>query len=191
MSDGPFKNAKLPRWWKGYMDALGNEAVSVEERYSEAAHAVLGDVLADDIQTLFSDLQAFADRQQLDLDTVSSAESIFDSHAKTPFADLLQKEMLYRLANKEAPDEAFANGMAEAVRGQIEEARTRSQEECIHAADVGDMNQDACDRAVERTSADFSQLSVAEICDAALAGDKKAFRNAIGKQESLEEGPDL
>lgn len=191
MSDGPFKNRKLPRWWKGYMEALANDAVSAEERCAEAAHAVLGDVLANDTKALFSDLQAFADRQQLDFDTVSSAEGIFDSHAKTPFADLLQKEMVYRLAHNEAPDAAFADGMAEAVRGQIEEARTRSQEECIHAADVGEMKQDACDCALERTSADFSKLSVAEICDAAFAGNKKAFRNAIGKQEGLEEGPDL
>jgi len=191
MSDGPFKNTKLPRWWKGYMEAVANDAVSAEERCAQAAHAVLGDVLSNDAQALFSDLQAFANRQQLDFDAVSSAERIFDSHAKTPFADLLQKEMVYRLARNEAPDAAFAKGMEEAVRGQIEVARTRSQEECIHAADVGDMKQDAFDRAVERTSADFSKLNAADICDAALTGDKKVFKNAIGKQEGLEEGPDL
>lgn len=191
MTDGPFKNANLTRWWKSYMDAVANDAVSVEERCAQAAHALLHDVLANDAQVLFSDLQAFASRPQLDLDAVSVAEGIFDSHAKTPFADLLQKEMVYRLANNELPQAALSNGMEDAVRRLIEEARTRSQEECIHAVNVGDMTPDACDRALERTSLDLTNIAVTDVCDAALAGNKKAFESAIGKQEGLEEGPNL
>lgn len=191
MSDGPFKNTNLPRRWKRYMEALANDAVSAEERRAKAADAVSNDILSDNPQALLSDLQAYGDRPQLDLDTVLSVEGIFDSHAKTPFADILQKKVVYYLANNEAPGAALTKGMNEAVCGQIAMTRTRLQEECIRAADVCDMQQNACHRAMERMRVDFNQLNVAGICDAALVGNKKAFTNAIGKQEGLEEGPNL
>lgn len=191
MTDGPFKNSELPRLWKRFGEAVLNQAVDDDERCARAARAVLGDLSTEDTESLVSKLQDITEQQQLDLDTASVVESIFDNHAKTPFADLLQKELIFRLRQNVSPKEALSQAIEECVRGHISDAKNRFHEECIHRVETTDMAQSDCDSAVYRANKILDSLVGKEICDAVAAGNKNAFKKEAAKKAGLDEGPDL
>src|SRR5882757_1747537 len=97
MTDGPFKNLQLASRWKRFAEAVQNDAVGMVERCSLAGDALVREVLTEETQALLIDLQAYRSREQLDIDPLSSVESIFNSHSKTPFTDSLEKELAFRL----------------------------------------------------------------------------------------------
>ena len=130
-------------------------------------------------------------RAQLDLDPLSSVESIFQSHSKTAFGDTLQKEVFLRLGDQMTPDAAIRQALEASVDNQISSARNRIQEECIGARESGEMWRDQFARTVTQANAAFDALAKGDICDALRAGDKDAFKNAVAKQEGLDEGPSL
>jgi hypothetical protein len=191
MSDGPFKNSKLPKWWKGFGEAVHNDAVDDEERCARASHAVIKDVLTEDTQAVIVALQAFAALQQLEIDPASTIERIFDNHQKGPFVDRLQRELAFQLNQKKPPKEALSQAMAEALRDQVSQVKNRFQEECIHLAEAGDMNREQSEVGVERANKIFDRLVVDDIRDAVFTGNKNAFKNAVPKKEGLDEGPGL
>lgn len=191
MSDGPFRNSKLPKWWKGFGEAVHNDAVDDDERRGRAAHGLLKDILTDDAVSVIAELLAFANRPQLEIDPASTAERIFDNHQKGPFVDLLQRELAYQLGHNQPPKEALSEAMAGAVRDQISEVKNRFQEESIHLAEAGDMKREQCETGVERANKIFGALDVDAICDAVFAGNKNAFKNAVSKKQGLDEGPGL
>ena len=94
MTDGPFKNAVLSSRWKQYGKDLVSDAASSEERAAQACHSILGDVDLKALGPLLSALKAQAQRTQMDLDPVSSVEAVFESHAKSPLTDILQKHLI-------------------------------------------------------------------------------------------------
>lgn len=191
MSDGPFRNLKLGNRWKRFAEAVQNDAVDASERRALALDALVHEILTDSNQALLADLQAHVRREQLDFDPLSSAESIFNGHSKTPFADILQKELAFRLSEQKQANSALDQAIEASVRDHISEVRNRIEEECIRARESGEMQQDQFDQTVTQASAIFDSLAPDEICDALRAGDKKAFKDAVSKKDGLDEGPSL
>lgn len=190
MSDGPFKNLKLNKRWKRFAEAVQNDAFDRAECCAMASNALVHEILTDGVQTLLADLQDYASLKQLDLDPLSSIESIFNVHMKTPFTDTLQKEVALCLCEA-APSDAARQALKAAVTEQISEAMNRVEEECIRAREAGEMWQDQFQLTVKQARATFNALDINGICEALLAGNKNAFKNAVSKKVGLEEGPPL
>jgi len=191
MSDGPFKNLKLSKSWNRFVKAVQNAAFDRAECCALASDALVREILTDSVQALLADLQAYARRKQLDLDPLSSVESIFNVHMKTPFADTLQKEVTFCLSDGVAPVDAVQHALDAAVSEQIREARNRIEEECISAREGGGMLQDHFSRTISQSSTIFDSLIKNDVCKALLAGNKNAFKNAVSKKVGLDEGPSL
>jgi hypothetical protein len=191
MSDGPFKNLKLTKRWRKFAEAAYNDAFDQAECCAIASDAVVHDVLSDSVRALLSVLNTYVAQKQIDFDPLSSTEKIFNAHSKDPFADILQKEMAYRLGDKCTPSEALELALTASVDDQINIARTRIQEECIHSCEVGEMRPDQLDRTIYRSNEVFESLDKQNISEAILACNKQAFKNAVAKKDGLDEGPSL
>jgi hypothetical protein len=188
MSDGPFKNLKLNRRWKRFAEAVQNAAFDHAECCAMASDALVREILTDGVLALLADLQAYASRKQLDLDLLSSVESIFNIHMKTPFTDTMQKEIAFCLSEQAVPADAVRQALKASVNEQISEAMNRIEEECIRAREVGEMWQDQFNHTVKQASATFNTLAIDKICEALLAGNKNAFKKAVSKKVGLDEG---
>lgn len=191
MSDGPFNNLKLNRRWKRFVEVVQNPAFDRAVCCALASDALVREILTDGVKVLVADLLAFASQEQLVFDPLSPVDSIFDVHAKTPFADTLQKEIAFCLSQEVAPINAVQLALEATVTEQIHEARNRIEEECIRALEVGDMSQDKFFQTVSQAGAIFDSLNTNEVCDALLAGNKSAFKNAVSKKIDIDEGPSL
>ena len=142
MTDGPFKNAALSSRWKQYGKDLVSDVASSEERIAQACHSILGDMDMKRVGSLLSALKGHAQRPQLDLDPVSSAEAIFDSHAQSPLTDLLQKHITANLREQIPGKRPLDQALRSAVTDSIAITKNRLDEECIRARDLGDMNRE-------------------------------------------------
>lgn len=191
MTDGPFKNLKLGSHWKRFAEAVQNDAVDAPERCALAAHALVHETLSENTKALLVDLQAYVNRKQLDLDPLSSVESIFSGHNKTPFSDTCQKEIAYRLSEQTHPASALRQAVEATVIGLKSGARNRIEEECIRVRESGEMREDQFTHTVMQARATFDSLAIDEICDALYAGNKNAFKEAISKKDGLDDGPSL
>ena len=133
MTDGPFRNLKLDKRWKRFFEAVQNDTVDSTEVCAFASDALMHEILTEDNKALLADLYAYEQKKQLDLDPVSSCDSIFDEHSKTPFSDFLQKELKYRLIEHVPPDIAINQALERSVDHQIVKAENHVEEECTSA----------------------------------------------------------
>lgn len=191
MSDGPFRNTKLSKGWKKFAVAVENGAFDSYECCALASDALVREILVHDVPPLLAKLQAIVLGEQLDLDPLSSVESIFDGYSKAPFSDNLQKEVVFRLSEKSEPSEAIMDALDAAVGGRIRETRSHIEEDCIRAREAGEMRPDQFVRTVNQSNVIFEELSKNEICAALLACNKAAFKDDVSKKKGLDEGPRL
>lgn len=191
MSDGPFKNLRLAKRWRKFAEAAYNDAFDQVECRAMASDSIVRDVLTGPVQTLLSVLKSYVDQKQMDMDPLSSIERIFDENSKGQFANILQKEMAYRLSDNCTQKEAFEQALASSVREQINISRTRIQEECIHSCEIGEMKQGQLDRTMDRTNTVFESLDRQSICEAIRACNKQTFKDAVAKKDGINEGPSL
>jgi hypothetical protein len=192
MSDGPFKNLKLGKRWRLFTDAVQNDAFGKAERHAFASDALVREILTHDVKPLLLELTAYANREQLDFNCVSSSiEEIFNPHSKTSFTDILQKELAFRVSEQVPIADAIIQAVDAAVREQISEVKNRIIEECICQRDLGGMWQDQFNRTVRESSVILNGLATSEICQVVLAGNEKAFKAAVSKKVGIDEGVDL
>ena len=191
MPDGPFNNLKLGRRWNRFAATLDIDAADDSEQRALASDAILNDILTEDFQPLLTDLREYERRPQLDLDPLSSVESIFRSRSKTAFSDTFQKELSSQLGHQMTPDRAIGQALDVSVDYQIRKAKNRIQEECIRLRESREMRREQFDRTVTRANAVFDTLPKGDICNALRAGDKNAFKNAVSKRKGVDEGPSL
>ena len=191
MPDGPFNNLKLGRRWNQFAATLDIDAADDSERRALALDAILNDILTEDFQPLLTDLREYERRAQLDLDPLSSVESIFRSRSKTAFGDTFQKELSSRLGHQMTSDDTIGQVLEVSVDYQIRKAKNRIQEECIRLRESREMRREQFDRTVTRANAVFDTLPKGDICNALRAGDKNAFKNAVSKRKGVDEGPSL
>jgi len=191
MSDGPFKNLKLGKRWKQFAEAVQNESFDSTTCCALASHALLHEILTDSFRALLTALQAYANRKQLDIDPLSSIESIFNAHMKTPFSDNLQKQLLFRLGDQVAPSDAVRHALEASVSEHSSDARNRIVDEFIRARETGELRQDQYSRAANNVKSAFGLLAKSDVCEALHIGNKNAFKDAVSKKKSLEEGPPL
>jgi hypothetical protein len=189
MSDGPFRNAELPRSWKRYGQGLVSEAASSEERRTQACHSMIGDVDMKKFSPLFDELQAHAGRPQMDLDPVAAIETIFETHPTSPLADTLQRHLIANLRDQIPPEKAFDQALDRAAKEWISTTKNRLDEECIRARELGDMSREDYQKGIERNREAFAAIKPSELCDALAAGNKRAFKQAIQKKAGVDEGP--
>ena len=190
MTDGPFRNAALSSRWKQYGKDLVNDAVSSEERAGQACHSMLGDVDAKAICSLLRALKEHAQRLQIDLDPVASAEAIFDRHAKSPLTDILEKHLIANIRDQMPSDQARDQALQSTVREWTAITKNRLDEECIRARDLGDMNHERYRNGIDRNQQTFDAIEVNAICQALLSGRPSAFKRATRKKAGVDEGPD-
>jgi hypothetical protein len=128
--------------------------------------------------------------RQLNLDAAARARTIFDNHPKTPFLDSLHRHLAANLRDNATAPEAFAQALKDSVRGWIGTARSRIEEECIRARDVGDMSWANYRKGVARSQEAFDAVDPGQIAGALLAGDRRAFRQASLRTIGVDDGPD-
>ena len=126
MTDGPFKNAALSSRWKQYGKDLVSDAASSEERTAQACHSILGDIDMKGLGSLLSALKGHAQRPQMDLDSVSSTEAVYDSRAKSPLTDIFQKHLTANLRDQIPGERALDQALRSAVRTRSPSPRTDS-----------------------------------------------------------------
>jgi hypothetical protein len=191
MIDGQFKNLKLGRCWKRFAEALQNRVVDSFERCALASEAVVRELLTEDFRALVSDLEKYAARAQRDLDPVSGLQGIFDRHSKMPFADTFQKEMAFRLCSQASPELALGEALEAAVNIQLQEVRTRLEDEFIHARDTKKLGRQECMLAIQNIAIDLGAIDRHRICVAIRTHDSKDIKKAASKKDGLDEGPAL
>ena len=189
MTDGPLKNAALSSRWKQYGKDLVSDAASSEERTAQACHSILGDMDMKGLGSLLSALKGHAQRSQMDLDPVSSAEAIFDSHAKSPLTDIFQKHLTANLRDQIPAERPLDEALRSAVTDWTAITKNRLDEECIRARDLGDMNHENYRKGIERNHETFHTIRPNELCDALVSGNGRAFKQATQKKVGVDEGP--
>ena len=190
MADGPFKNAALSSRWKQYGKDLVSDAASPEERAAQACHSMLGDVDMKAFGSLLNELEAHAQRPQMDMDPISSFEAIFDGHAKPPLTDILQKHLIANLREQIPGERALDQAILSAVRDSIGITKNRLDEECIRARDLGDMNHENYRKGIERNQEAFNAIRPNELCDALVSGNGRVFKQVTRMKVGVDEGPD-
>lgn len=191
MSDGPFKNLKLNKRWKRFAEAVQNSAFSSHVCCDMASDALMHEVLTEGVHSLLADLQSYTNQKQLELNPLLAVENIFNAHMKTPFTDILQKEITLCLSDQVALTDAIGKSMKVCVNEQINEIMNRIQEECIIARDCKEMSQVQFNHTLNQAGSILSSLSVDNICQALFSGNKNAFKKVVTKQERIEDGPPL
>ncbi len=191
MTDGPFKNLKLGKNWKRFAEAVQNETVDTNMRCSIASHAILQEVLAGDVPDLINRLQSYFNKEQLDIDPLSSIENIFADHSVAPFADTLEKELSYRLNDGMQPIDAFSEALEASIDVWINKIKNRIEEQCIHSLELKEMWSDQCNLTIRNSNMTLDNLDKKPLCNALLNGDKLAFKSSILKKAGIDDGPTL
>lgn len=190
MTDGPFRNAELSSRWKQYGKDLVSDATSVEERTTQACHGMIGDVDMPEISGILGAIKAYAERPQMDLDVISSMETLFENCPKSPLVDTFQKHLIANLRDQMPLDTALDQALSGTVSDWIGMTKNRLDEECIRARDLGDMNLEDYRRGIERNRETFANINPDALSDALTTGDKRAFKQAQQKKTGVDEGPD-
>jgi len=190
MTDGPFRNSELSGRWKRYGRDLVSDATSQDERTAHACHSMLGDVEVAGISKLLKELKELAQKTQMDLDPVSSAEGVFDNHIKAPLVDTLQKHLLANLRDQMNSEAALDEAVKSTADEWIGETKNRIDEECIRARDIGDMTREQYAKSLDRNGETFGAIDANALGDALYAGKKNTFRKANSNKEGLDEGPE-
>jgi hypothetical protein len=191
MTDGPFKNMKLGSRWKRLAEAVQNDAVDQNECTALANDSIVRELVTPNNIAILNDLEAYAQRDQMDFDPVSSVETVFEKHPKTPFNDQLLKELTYRLSDGAPVGSALSDAVDASATGHIGETRNRFQEECIRLREDKELSAERCRSAIEKVNATFDAVGVQSICKAVREGNKNAFKTATNKKEGLDDGPSL
>ena len=188
--DGPFKNTALSARWKQYGKDLVSDAASLQERVGQACHSMLGNLDIKALSALLNTLRAEVQQPQVDLDPIASVEAIFESHAKSPWTDTLQKHLIANLRDPMSVDEALDQALSGIVADWTETTKNRLDEECIRARDRGDMKVENYRKGIQRNHEAFSAIRPNDLCRALVAGNGRAFSQATRKKIGVDEGPD-
>lgn len=191
MSDGPFKNLKLGKRWKRFADAVQNDTFNCSDCCNMASHALTHELLTDNVRAILAVLQAYASRKQLDIDPSASVDSVFNAHMSTPFSDILQKQIAFRLNDQVSLADAVRQAVEESVSNHSNDVRNRIIDECISAREAGGMRHDLFSISVKNVNSVFDSLAKDRVCEALLDGDKNAFKTAASKKQGIDEGPPL
>ena len=190
MTDGPFRNAELSNRWKQYGKDLVSDAASADERIVQACHSMVGDLDLSEVSRLLSAIKRHAERPQMDLDVMSSMETLFESGLKSPLNDMLQKHLMANLYDRMPLDTALDQALQSTVVDWIGITKNRLDEQCIRARDLGDMNREDYRRGIERNAETFAGIDRNGLCDALTNGDKRTFKKAQKMKTGIDEGPD-
>lgn len=190
MTDGPFRNAELSGRWKKYGEDLVSDAASAGERTARICHSMLGDIEWETIGPLLKQLEASAENSQLELDPCAHVADICDSHPKSPFSDSLQKHLTANLRDHLPSQVALDKALLNSVTDWVGTARSRIEEECIRARDVGDMSERDFQKGMSRSREAFNGVDATHIGQALMAGDKTAFKGAVHAKLCVNDGPE-
>tara|TARA_R110000787_G_scaffold61094_1_gene138513 strand:+ start:688 stop:1263 length:576 start_codon:yes stop_codon:yes gene_type:complete len=191
MTDGPFKNMKLGSRWKRLAEAVQNDAVDQSECTALANDTIVRELVTPANNAILSDLEAYAGRDQMDFDPISSVEAVFEQHPKTPFNDQLQKELTYRLSDGVPVGSALSDAVEASATSHIGETRNRFQEECLRLREAKELSTDKCRSTIDKVNATFDAVDIPGLCKAVREGDKNAFKATTNKKDGLDEGPSL
>jgi hypothetical protein len=186
MTDGPFRNSALSNKWKQYGQDLVSDAVSQDERVKQACHSVLGGIK--EFDRLYSELDARASRDQMDLDSVAATEAIFDNNERSTLGDALERNLLCNLREGMTERKSLDLALEQAVSELLANAKNRIDEECIRARDVGDMSRSDFSKGLQRNQETFAAIEIGSVCAALENGNKNAFRRTARKD--VNDGPD-
>ena len=188
VTDGPVAYPALGKIWEKFMDALQNDAHSVEERRTLAVRAVVKDILTDENQALLAALRRYSSRTQLELVPTTSVEEIFSHYDRSALSDSLRREIIHGLNKGLAPAVAFEVAISSVVDSLIREMQTRLIDEIQLQPDKdGLYNADV----VDRVKTVFKSMSVDDICEMLASGDTNAAKARVIKKTGIDEGPEL
>lgn len=187
MTDGPFKNTKLPDRWKKYGDDLVSNAKSSSERTERVESAILRDLCTKETRALVIEIDTYVKRLQQDLIPRATVDAIFERHPTTPQSDSLRRFFTAYLANSSL-ETAWQFGFDRWVKTEASRTQNRLVEHCISARDRGDLDRAKYPAAIERHEKAFAGIDYNKIRDG-FFGAKRPAKAGIAKKTGLDDGP--
>ena len=181
MTDGPYKNTKLPKHLEKFCDALHDDDWDSDKYSTFANDCILRELIPD--AGLLNKLESVNKQDQMD--------AVFESHDRTPFADLLRKKYKIFQANENNIQNALSKASREAINYHCGILETRIRQECIRIQDNAKLSPEERGAVSDRLQVAFSAPDIPTICKAIREGNKNAFKVVVNKKVGLDEGPKL
>ncbi len=188
MTDGPFKNTKLPDRWKKYGDDLVSDAKSSNERTERAQSAILRDLCTKETKALVIELDTYVKRLQQNLMPRVTVDAIFEKHPTTPQSDSLHRIFSGYLVNSSL-ETAWKLGFDKWVKTEASRIQNRMVEHCITARDRGDLKREKYPVAIERHNEAFAGVDYNKIHDGFFGSKSLSKACAIAKKTGNDDGP--
>ena len=102
----------------------------------------------------------------------------------------MQRHLIANLRDQIPPEKALDQALDSTAKERISITKSRLDEECIRARELGDMSREDCRKGIERNRETFAAIKPSELCDALATGNKRAFRQAVQKKAGVDEGPE-
>ena len=191
MTDGPYYNLDLAAHHRKLVKALGNAIYSDEEQSSHIGHVILKDMLTPENIKLIKSLYALANDDQLDLGKTNEVIQIFAANDNTPFANTLEKKILYCLNNDLPLKDALDDALRKACVSQKTELRERLCAALLHNQHSEGLSRKKVTNLIRKLDRATDTLPGDKLFKATRSLDKNAFKESITKRKGVEDGPPL
>lgn len=191
MTDGPFKNAPMPRRWKNYGDELGCDATSQDERVKLYCDNVLADMGLKQLAPLLRELSAYAERCEThpELFPGVTADGIIRKHEVAPSVMTLQKNISVNLSDKMSMKNALSAAVGSFAGDCLAGSGNRINDALMSARGRGEMSAAEFAKCKQRHKETVSGVNTSEFVNAVMSGDHKAYKVDRKNINRSEEGP--
>lgn len=192
MTDGPFKNAPMPRRWKNYGDELGCDATSQDERVKLYCDNVLSDMGLKQLAPLLKELNAYAERCEThpELFPGVTIDGIIRKHEVAPSVMTLQKNLAVNLADKMSVKNALSEAIGRFAGDCLAGSGNRIHDALMSARGRGEMSAKVFAKCKERHQETLTSVNKSDFVNSVMSGNHQAYKAGRKNVIRSEEGPD-
>jgi hypothetical protein len=192
VTDGPFKNAPMPRRWKSYGDELGCDATSRDERVKLYCDNVIADMGLRQLAPLLKELNAYAERCEThrELFPAVTVDGIIRKHEVAPSVMTLQKNLAVNLSDKMSVKQALSAAIGSFAGECLAGSGNRINDALTSARGRGEMNAAVFAKCKQRHKETVSGVNKGEFVNAVMSGNHQAYKACRQNINRSEEGPD-
>jgi len=192
VTDGPFKNAPMPRRWKSYGDELGCDATSRDERVKVYCDNVLADMGLKQLAPLLKELNAYAERCEThpELFPGVTVDGIIRKHEVAPSVMTLQKNLSVNLSDKMSVKKALSAAVGSFAGECLDGSGNRINDALTSARGRGEMSAAVFAKCKQRHQETLSCVNKSEFANAVMAGNHQAYKAVRQNTNRADEGPD-
>jgi hypothetical protein len=190
MTDGPFRNSALDKRWRRYAEDLVNDAVSQEERSAQLCMSLLShDIDLKAFSGILQELRVRLAQPQMTFDPMGPVLEALDKYDRSPTIDLFERSMRVQLLEQPSGTVALDEAVKELINNKVQIGKSRIDEECIRAREIGDMSQESYRKAIDRNRETANSVNRDALREALFSGKADAFKEASKSKKDLDEGP--